>query len=505
MSETLGRYRLLKLLATGGMGEVFLARQEGPAGFTKTLVIKRILRHLASDQGFIDLFLNEARLAAQLQHPNIAHVFGLESEANSWFIAMEYVHGRSLRSVISEAKAQGLKVPPRIAARLASQALQGLHYAHELTDERGRALGILHRDVSPENLLCAFSGSVKLVDFGIAKAMSNAVTRVGTPKGKVVYMAPELVVPGATVDRRADVFAVGVVLAEALLLEPPANSPTSSDEARGPRAPFTPHASVPEGLNAILVKGMAPKPDDRFVDAAAMSTALENWLVETSQPVSPGDVTGFLVGLFGQQALANDGVVIADESLTTGVLSNRKGGTQPLSYPAIPPVALPQEVPPARGSLWVPIVVGAATAFLVGFVLLLALWPKAQAPEEIPLVQVGPLDMVIPELLVEPPPPVPSDAGEIVVEAPPVVVPVKRSAAKKPIARTGRVTVRVNPWAEVVYGNKVLGTTPLPPVEVPAGNVTFTLKNKQLGVTRKVSVKVPPGGNVVLKADLFKK
>jgi serine/threonine-protein kinase len=108
MAESVGRYKLLRLLATGGMGEVFLARQEGPAGFTKTVVIKRILRHLATDQNFIDLFLNEARLAAQLQHPHIAQVFGLENEGNTWFIAMEYVHGRSLRDVIGTAKSQGL-------------------------------------------------------------------------------------------------------------------------------------------------------------------------------------------------------------------------------------------------------------------------------------------------------------------------------------------------------------------------------------------------------------
>jgi serine/threonine-protein kinase len=183
--ESLGRYRLIKLLATGGMGEVFVARQEGPAGFTKTVVIKRILRHLAGDQNFIDLFLNEARLAAQLQHPHIAQVFGLENEGNTWFIAMEYVHGRSLRDVLRAAREQRLLVPPRIAARLAAQALQGLDFAHELTDERGQSLGILHRDVSPENLLVSFSGSVKLVDFGIAKAMTGAATRVGRPKGKL--------------------------------------------------------------------------------------------------------------------------------------------------------------------------------------------------------------------------------------------------------------------------------------------------------------------------------
>lgn len=511
MSENLGRYRLLKLLATGGMGEVFLARQEGPAGFTKTVVIKRILRHLASDQGFIDLFLNEARLAAQLQHPNIAQVFGLETEANTWFISMEYVHGRSLRAVISEAKARGLKVPPRIAARLASLALQGLHYAHELTDERGRVLGILHRDVSPENLLCAFSGTVKVVDFGIAKAMSNAVTRVGTPKGKVVYMAPELVVPGATVDRRADVYAMGVVLAESLLLAPPPNAPRSADAAREPRAGWSHDASIPPGLNVILERAMAPSPEDRYPAAAAMSEALEAWLVESAQPVAPGDVAGFLTGLFGPDALTNDGVVIGDEALaTTGVLSTRKGGTAPLTAPSLPavPAPLPADSPRA---MWVPIAAGTVTALFVGFVLLLALWPRTQSPDEIPLVQVGPRDMVIPELevpaiaLVEE-----VDAGPEtpIAEPPPVAPPVappRKTPVKKIVARTGKVTVRVNPWAEVSFNGKVLGTTPLAPIEVPAGTAVFTLKNKQLGVTRKVTVKVPAGGTVVLKADLFKK
>ncbi len=508
--ESLGRYRLVKLLATGGMGEVFLARQEGPGGFSKTVVIKRILRHLASDQTFIDLFLNEAKLAAQLQHPNIAQVFGLEHEGNTWFIAMEYVHGRSLRDVITAAKHQGLKVPPRIAARLASQALDGLHFAHELTDERGRPLGILHRDVSPENLLVAFSGVVKLVDFGIAKAMSGAVTRVGRPKGKLAYMAPELTLPGAEVDRRADVYAMGVVLSEALTLEQPASTPRSVEAAQGPRAGWEPNPSLPRGLNDILTRALAPDPGGRFSSAAAMIEALEAWLVKSAQTVVPGDVVGFLAALFGAEALDANAGVVADDALlgTTGVLSTRKGGTQPLSIPSLQPVRVSHDVLPPldeRGQLIWPIVVGSATALLVGFVLLLALWPRApvQLPvaEEIPLVKIGPGDVMIPELVI--PAEVefePTDAGSgDEVRAPP-----RRPPLKRPV-KTGRVTVRVNPWAEVLYGGKNLGTTPIPPIEVPAGTASFVLRNNQLGVTRKVSVKVPPGGSVVLKADLFKK
>lgn len=505
MSESLGRYRLLKLLATGGMGEVFLARQEGPAGFTKTVVIKRILRHLASDQSFIDLFLNEARLAAQLQHPHIAQVFGLENEGNAWFIAMEYVHGRSLRDVIGAAKQQGLKVPPRIAARLASQALQGLHFAHELTDGRGRSLGILHRDVSPENLLVAFSGAVKLVDFGIAKAMTGAVARVGRPKGKLSYMAPELTVAGAEVDRRADVYAMGVVLYEALTLEQLPGTPKTLEEAQAPRSPYVAHPSLPKGLNDILARALSPSVEGRFGTAAAMSEALEAWVVSSAQTVVPGDVVGFLEALFGSAAMdANAGVVIDDGLLgTTGVLPVKKAGTQPLSMP----------VAEGPRPLWVPIVIGSGTALLVGFVLLLSLWPRPQviveAPRPVPPPveeeqdpeQVG--EVVIPAEIEFDPPPIAetSDAGAVAeVRAPP-------KPPRPPIRRPkmGKVTVRVNPWAQVSYGGKNLGTTPLPAIEVPPGLATFVLKNEQLGVTRKVSVKVPPGGSVVLKADLFKK
>ena len=501
MSESLGRYRLLKLLATGGMGEVFLARQEGPAGFTKTVVIKRILRHLASDQNFIDLFLNEARLAAQLQHPHIAQVFGLENEGNTWFISMEYVHGRSLRDLISASRQQGLKVPPRIAARLASQALQGLHFAHELTDARGQPLGILHRDVSPENLLVAFSGVVKLVDFGIAKAMSGAVTRVGRPKGKLPYMAPELTVPGAEIDRRADVYAMGVVLSEALTLEQLAGTPKSVEEAQGPRAPYEPNPSLPRGLNDILARALAPSPDGRFSTAAAMSEALESWLVTSAQTVVPGDVVGFLAALFGNAAIdANAGVAIDDGLLgVTGVLPRK--GTQPLSFPSLQPVRTSFEPMPAEepGGLVLPIVVGSGTALLVGFVLLLALWPRAPVAVQ-PQVLVDPgvgRELVIPaEVEFDAPQADDVDSGPR--------APIKRPPIKRP-AKTGKVTVRVNPWAQVVFGGKNLGTTPLPPIEVPAGTAIFVLKNDQLGVTRKVSVKVPAGGTVVLKADLFKK
>ncbi|MEW6431841.1 MAG: serine/threonine-protein kinase [Myxococcota bacterium] len=521
MDDRLGRYRLLKLLATGGMGEVFLARQEGPAGFAKVVVIKRILRHLAQDQGFIDLFLNEAKLAGQLQHPNIAQVFGLEHEGNSWFIAMEYVHGKSLRDLLDEAGRRELKVPPRIAVRIASQALQGLHFAHELKDERGKPLGILHRDVTPENLLVAFSGTVKLVDFGIARAMTGAETRVGRPKGKVAYMAPELAVSGASIDRRADVFAMGIVLYEALTLKRPANAPATAEEASRPRAPYEPDPRLPEGLNEVLGKAMAPDPADRYQTAQEMSDALEAWLAAGRLTVPPGDVANFLVELFGRQSAdVNEGVVPLEEGVgVTAQMAIPKGATQPIALGGgtaplsrtstgqlqrVPSQPLPQSNP--RTQLIVALVVGGGTALLVGFITLLAVWPRSDPQPVIPVTEVGPNDRVMPELVLTPPP---VDAGPVEAPPPPkpsrvVKKPPPPRPPKKVAPKPGRVTVRVNPWAEVLYGGKSYGITPIPAIEVPSGTATFTLRNNQLRVTRKVSVKVPPGGNVVLKADLFK-
>jgi len=516
MSEQkLGRYRLLSLLATGGMGEVFLARQEGPAGFSKTVVVKRILRHLAQDQGFIDLFLNEARLAAQLQHPNIAQVFGLEQEGGTWFIAMEHVHGKSLRAIIDQARKRELRIPTRLAARLASQALQALHFAHVLKDERGKPLGILHRDVTPENILVAYSGVVKLVDFGIAKAI-GAETRVGRPKGKLAYMAPEQVKSGAPIDRHADIYAVGVVLYEALLNRRPPNVPTSLTQLGEPRQPYAHTRELPEALDAIVAKALADDPKDRFDTAHEMAEALEGYLASTGQSALPADMAAFLRELYGASADMNP-LVAADLPVThTGqftVMGTAPLGTAPLAAPpsASPgPPAKPGPSPAAgpgapstgerqmsRQQALVALVFGGGTGAVFLLISIMAI--VGSSTPAVPVSEPQPTDMVLPAMSLTPRGPG-SKAG--VVDKPSRVRPPSRKVKRQ---RTGKVTLRVKPWAEVVYGGKALGTTPIDPVTVPAGTATFVLRNKKLGVTRKVSVKVPAGGTVVLKADLLKK
>ncbi len=514
--EKLGRYRLRSLIATGGMGEVFLARQEGPAGFSKTVVIKRILRHLARDQGFIDLFLNEAQLAAQLQHPSIVQVFGLEREGDTWFIAMEYVPGKSLRALIDTCREKNLTIPPSIAVRLISQVLQGLEFAHELKDEKGRARGILHRDVSSENVLVASSGMAKLVDFGIARAMRGVVTRVGNPKGKLAYMAPELMVSGSSIDRRADVYGAGVLLHELLMLERPTLGPIRDDGTPAPVIYVAP-AALPQPLQHALTKALALDAKDRWPSAHAMSEALESWLTTAGHTVLAQDVSAFLTTVHGETAAAP--VSLGDDVGNTSQLPI-VAGTAPLN-PAPPPrtptqpllravtgpvVAQPPAPSPPRVGWWM-LLAGIATAVVFLTITVIAIvgsqQPRVEPPPvDVPVADPGPNDQVMPELSLELPEEV--DAGAPIEKVTPTVgkLVAKKPPPKKP--KTGRVVVRVNPWAEVSFANKKLGVTPFDPVEVPAGAATFTLKNSQLNVTRKVTVKVPPGGTVVLRADLFK-
>ncbi len=276
----LGRYRIIERLAAGGMGEVFLARQEGPAGFARPAVVKRILAHLAAEPGFVEMFLAEARLAAVLSHPNVVQIFELGQADGSWFIAMEYIHGRSVRALGQRAAQKGERVNPVQAARVLAQALEGLHYAHTATAEDGQPLKIVHRDVSPDNLFVGFNGVVKVLDFGIAKAANAiATTRTGELKGKFAYMAPEQVL-ARPLDARTDVYSAGVVLYELLAGERP--FPELSDAALtyhiacvpppplGPKAP-----QAPEELCALVLKALEKDPALRWQSAEEFAHALE--------------------------------------------------------------------------------------------------------------------------------------------------------------------------------------------------------------------------------------
>lgn len=216
MNERFGGYTLLDQIGVGGMAEIFLARHTGVEGFEKEIVIKRIRSHLTGNPAFVNMFLGEAKLAAQLAHPNIVQIYDLGKIGESFFIAMEYVSGRDMSSIIPKCKRTGIPFPIEYILKIASSVSEALYYAHNKTDAFGTPLNIVHRDVSPENIRVAWTGTVKILDFGIAKAASHLhETKAGEIKGKLVYMSPEQVM-GKELDHRSDVFALGVVVYECL-------------------------------------------------------------------------------------------------------------------------------------------------------------------------------------------------------------------------------------------------------------------------------------------------
>jgi serine/threonine protein kinase len=208
----LGRYEIVRLLAVGGMAEIYLARVAGLAGFEKQVVVKRILPHLVLDPTYVEMFLNEARLAATLDHPNIAHVYDVGEDSGSYYYAMEYVRGADLRRLLQATSATRSPIPLDCIAAIGLGMCAGLDFAHSHTDEEGRSLGIIHRDVTPSNVLVSYDGAVKISDFGVAKVLAAEATKSGI-KGKIGYMSPEQC-QADSLDRRSDIFSIGIVLYE---------------------------------------------------------------------------------------------------------------------------------------------------------------------------------------------------------------------------------------------------------------------------------------------------
>lgn len=213
-SERFGKYRSLGRIGQGGMADVFLAVGRGPAGFNKLVVVKRLRDNVASGATFRDMFLDEARLAARLNHPNVVQTYEVFEDEGAFFITMEYLEGQPLSRITREGNRRGMRFQPQIHARIISDVLCGLQYAHDARDFDGAPLQIVHRDVSPQNIFVTYNGQIKVVDFGIAKAeLSSSKTQVGSFKGKAAYMAPEQL-EGGVIDRRVDVFTTGIVLWE---------------------------------------------------------------------------------------------------------------------------------------------------------------------------------------------------------------------------------------------------------------------------------------------------
>ncbi len=290
VGSTTNRYELLAKLATGGMAEIFLARAN-LAGVQRYVVLKRVLQHRAENTHFVQMFLDEARLSAQLQHANIAQVHDIGIAGSSFFFTMEYVHGVSLSVLVRTVTGKGAVIPiPHVLTTIAGAGV-GLHYAHEKLGLDGKPLGIVHRDVSPSNLMITYEGTVKVVDFGIAKAAHrNADTQLGTVKGKLSYMSPEQC-RGIELDRRSDLFSLGIVMWEMLTGTRLFKRETEYDHMEaivlGPTPPpSSVRDDVPPELDAIVLKLLAKSPADRYQTAEELVEAIEGYAMMTSAMLS---------------------------------------------------------------------------------------------------------------------------------------------------------------------------------------------------------------------------
>jgi serine/threonine-protein kinase len=376
--DRIGRYQLCFELASGGMASVYLARAEGDPGFQKLVALKRIHAHLADEKDYVEMFLDEARIASRITHSNVCSVFDFGEAEGEYFIAMEYLVGESLsrvhRRVLADADQRGSPLLPARMARVIAQACEGLHAAHELQDADGESLHVVHRDVSAENLFVTYNGVTQVVDFGIAHARQRLHhTEAGQVKGTFPYMAPEQMT-AAVVDRRVDIWALGAVLWELLTLRRLFLRDTDVDTMYAVlsseiRPPSDYRADVPNELDEIVLKALKRNPAERWQSAREMGKALDRFLANQEELIGPAEVAEWMEELFpgGESrkrqlmeiARTTDASVASDPPHRAGDKSGRRDMRIPPTSGGRAPAA-----PPLPASLLV-MVIGVATVLTV--------------------------------------------------------------------------------------------------------------------------------------------
>jgi serine/threonine protein kinase len=440
----LGKYRVVRRLATGGMAEIYLAEARGIEGFAKHVVLKCILPQYASSETFVRLFLNEARVTASLDHPNIAGVYDIGEVSGTYFFAMEYLHGEDLGHILRELSARGARLPLEHALTIGTGVAAGLHAAHEKHGNDGRALGIVHRDVSPSNVVVTFDGGVKLVDFGVAKLTAEAeLTRTGTIRGKVSYMSPEQC-NNDPVDRRSDVFSLGVLLYELTTLSRLFRADSDAAtlrlvlETKVP-PPSSRVADYPPELERVLLQALSRDRQARFASARELQLALEQVARRLGVVTSAAGLGEWMLGFFGPRPEAwlntpahSDSPALPDptpDPAQRRLSLDRSPVLEPLPTEADPPAAYGLErtpVPAPRATAGrlvarlLPLAtLGAAFALTLGLFL--------RPPPVAPTVATAPASSPAPA--VQPPQPLPSAPETPGAQASPAL------AARPPVAR----------------------------------------------------------------------
>ncbi len=331
-----GKYRPIFELGRGGMADVVLAVIQGPGGFNKLQVLKRLRSELAADPEFLTMFLDEARLSARINHPNVVQTNEVGHDGKHYFLAMEYLEGQSLESFLRRAATRGNGLPLAMCLQITVDALGGLHHAHELADFDGTPLNVVHRDISPQNIFVTYDGQTKILDFGIAKASdSSSETRAGVVKGKVAYMAPEQLRGGKGVDRRADIFSVGAVLWRALtgrrLWKGLSDIEIFQNLARGEiPSPTTITPDAPPRLVEICMKALAVRPSERYSSALELQADLENYIAASPEKATQREIGKLLTELFADHRVEVKNAV--ESRLRVAVQPTRESGEIPVLY-----------------------------------------------------------------------------------------------------------------------------------------------------------------------------
>lgn len=517
MGQNLGKYTLVRKLATGGMAEVFLARADGPMGFQKKLVVKRILPHFGEDQNFINMFLSEARLAAELNHPNVVQIFDFGQAEGQYYIAMEFIDGPNLRALNKAARGTIGAISLPLCARIIALAAEGLGYAHDLKDQSGQPMGLVHRDISPDNVLVSRNGGVKVVDFGIAKASASTgphLTKSGVIKGKLAYMPPEQLAR-EPLDRRADIFALGVVLYELACGAMPfdATSEVSIIQAIMGNQPLAraseKRPDLPKALDAIISKCLEKDVNARYASCRELQHDLERFIASTGEVVSVADVGKLVEHLFPEdhESTLPNAIPPSMPGLDKTALSQSSGGQS--AEPPSSGMSATSLRPVESRSSRAPLFVGLGLAVVaVGVGAYFALKPP-------PPVEPPPIAPPPPLAIVDAGAPAPAlapldagaaepDAGDAVVDAGSEVEPVDAGApdvvdagTKAAAVRQGRIDFRIRPVGQVYIDGRFIGETPLGrEVSVPAGVHTIKIIEPGSKKTLERPFTVKPGANV---------
>ena len=410
-----GKYLLLEKLATGGMAQLYRGKIIGVQGFEKIIAIKQILPHLSAEKELVDAFIDEAKLAGLLNHQNIVQIYDFGQIEDSYFICMEYLFGKDLRFIASKSLERQVPLGLQNALYITTRICAGLDYAHKLKDFQGKALNIIHRDISPQNIFITYEGEVKILDFGIAKAASQStITQMGMIKGKVAYMSPEQA-SGNPIDHRSDIFSAGILFYEMLSGRKMFQGDTMQILAKVRRAEFDPPEAaipaMPVTLYRVLHQALAKEPSDRYQTCGEMLADLEECMVGLEIRPSARTLGEYMKGLFSQE-------VAAEGDFMREAAASSARPEPEIAPPAMPPAFQePQGIAPAPGApaapwkLTTPLMagIGLALAVLVlgGGYLLLRGAPPAPTPQR--------------EMAEKPPPPAvqPPPAGTSPAKTPP--------------------------------------------------------------------------------------